>query len=352
MAFLTIKNARIAGLSASVPANVEDNLKSGLFASAEDAERFIESTGVASRHVVKGDICSSDLCLAAAEKLIAELGWKKEEIDCLAFLSQTPDYISPATSCILQDRLGLSKDCMAFDISMGCSGWVYGLSMVASLVSSSGVKKALLLVGDTCTRTKSPYDNGSYALFGDAGSATAVVYDPEAPAMYFDMHTDGSGAGAIMIRDGGFRHPFSAESLVFHECEDGVKRCNIHSVMDGSSVFIFGISKAPHSIKALLEHFNLDKEQVDYFVMHQANLMMNEKIRKKLDIPAEKAPYIHHDFGNTSGVSIPLAIAVKLRNEIAAGKCRIVGCGFGVGLSWGTVYFELDKAVCPELTEI
>lgn len=295
---------------------------------------------------------SSDLCFSAAEQLLEKLAWERSEIDCLIFVSQTPDYILPATACILQEKLGLGQHCVAFDISLGCSGWVYGLSVVSSMLSAGRFRKALLLVGDTVTKTKSSQDPATFPLFGDAGTATALEFDETASDICFDLNSDGGNADAIIIRDGGFRHPFSESSLVVEKKGDGGIRNNLQSYLDGASVFTFGISKPPKSIKGLLEKSGISVDDVSAFFVHQANKMMNEKIRKKCGIPSEKYPYILNDFGNTSSTSIPLSVVLNSELLSTSGGGYAVGCGFGVGLSWGSVVFDGKNICCPDLLEI
>jgi len=353
MAFRIINNVNIKGISACVPVCTENNLDLELFNNSEEAQKFIEATGVRIRHLVKDTgLCTSDLCCSAASRLMSELGWSPESIDCLIFVSQTPDYILPATSCILQDRLGLSQDCYALDISLGCSGWVYGLSVIASLISGGNMKKGLLLVGDTTTVTKSHKDKSTYPLFGDAGTATAIEYAEETKDMIFNFGTDGKGFEAIIIPDGGFRNFFNNNSFLEEEIEPGIIRHRLHSILNGPAVFTFGISKAPKSVNSLLEKYRLSKEEIDYYVFHQANMFMNEKIRAKLKIQPEKVPYSLDEFGNTSSASIPLTIVTRLAVELRHEKKKILACAFGVGLSWASVVFEVSDLVCPELTEI
>ena len=352
MAILHTKNIKIKGIAACVPSYREDNKTLPLFSNNEEADRFITTTGIEFRHVVKDSgICTSDLCYEAAEKLIAELNWAKDEIDCLIFVSQTPDYLLPATSCILQNRLGLTNDCYAMDISLGCSGWVYGLSTIASLLSTGSMKKGLLLTGDTASPTKSPKDKSAYPLFGDAGTATAVEFEEGADGIRFHLGTDGKNAMAIMVPDGGFRNFFNEKSLEYTEVEPGIMRNRLQSVLDGPLVFTFGITKAPRSVNTLLEHFQLKKEDMDYFVFHQANLMLNEKIRSKLKIEPEKVPYSLSEYGNTSSASIPLTIVAQLRNKLNGTKKNIVTCAFGVGLSWASAAFITENLVCPPIIE-
>lgn len=350
MAFQKIENVKITGIAACVPDNSLDNMDLALLGDSSDRAKFVETTGIAKRYTVADkNICTSDLCFEAAEKLIKELDWNKEEIDCLIFVTQTPDYILPATSCVLQHRLGLSTECFTLDISLGCSGWVYGLATISQLLSSGNFKKGLLLVGDTVTVTKSDRDKSTYPLFGDAGTATALEFDNSASPMHFHTSTDGSGYKSIIIEDGGFRNFFKPESLLVKETEPGVFRNNLQSYLNGADVFIFGITKAPKSIKDLMAHFKLNKEQIDFLILHQANKLMNDKIRKKVGIEEDKVPYSLDEFGNTSSASIPLTIVTRLNNQLENTRKRFLACGFGVGLSWGSVYFETENLICPQI---
>jgi 3-oxoacyl-[acyl-carrier-protein] synthase-3 len=352
MAYQKIKQVRISGIAACVPGKSEENKSLSFFSRPGDYERFVATTGIERRRLAEAGVCTSDLCYVAAQKLIDELGWEKSEIGCLVFVTQTPDYVLPATSCILQERLGLSKDTMAMDISLGCSGWVYGLTTIASLVAQGSMRKALLLVGDTVSVTKSSKDKTTYPMFGDAGTATALEFDPEAPDIDACLFTDGGRHEVIMIRDGGYRHPFSSDSLVEREYENGGIRNNLQSYLDGTSVFTFGISQAPQCVSRLLSHCGIAGNDVDLYVFHQANLLMNEKIRMKMKIPPEKVPYVLKDFGNTSSASIPLALVVKEAAALRSRSLQIVACGFGVGLSWGAVHFKTDSVVCCDLLEL
>jgi 3-oxoacyl-[acyl-carrier-protein] synthase-3 len=319
----------------------------------EDRVTLISSIGVERKRIVDSYTCTSDLCFKAAEKLIEELSWEKSEIDCLIFVTQTPDYILPATSCILQHRLGLSTECYAQDISSGCSGWVYGMSVISSIVfaGDGDFRKALLLVGDTTSKLTSKEDKSTWPLFGDAGTATALEYIAGNEGLKFHLGTDGEGADAIIIKDGGYRNCFSADSLKIVSYEEGISRTNLQVYLDGMNVFSFAISRGPQSVNKLLENFGIDKDSVDYFTFHQANLYLNEKIRKKLKLESEKVPNSMKNFGNTSSATIPLTMVTELREDLKSKKLNHIGCAFGVGLSWGSVYFSTDQIVCPELIE-
>ncbi|MCM1483319.1 MAG: ketoacyl-ACP synthase III [Muribaculaceae bacterium] len=346
MAYLKIDNVKIAGISTAVPKKVQSNLgansSEGVSYNADD---FINTTGVRERRNDKA-LHTSDLCTAAAEKLIESLGWDKKEIDALILVTQTGDYILPATSCILQDRLGLSKECYCADLGLGCSGWVYGLSNIASMMQTGNIRKALLLVGDT--GLFSPDDD---LLFGSAGTATALEYEEGASPMFFNMGTDGSGYDAIIIPHGGAKHPFSQESLELHEIE-GHWYNSIQSQMKGMDVFSFGITTAPKAVRNLAKRYGFEVSDADYLVLHQANKKMNDMIVKKLKFTPETAPISLDEFGNTSCASIPVTLVTRLSDRLRNGNVKIMACGFGVGLSWGAAFFETDGIMVPNLIEL
>ncbi len=351
MAFLEIQNVEIVGIAACVPKTIEENISLEVFQEGE-AERFISGTGVERRRVADQETTTSDLCYHAAEKLIQDLNWSKSNIDCLIFVTQTPDYILPATACVLQQRLGLNEECYAIDVSLGCSGWVYGASVIAALMQNGNFKKGLLLTGDTILKQSSKQDKSAWPLFGEAGTATAFNFNTNVSTLKFHLATDGSGFGAIIIPEGGYRNQFSEKSLLNEEIESGITRNKTQLILNGMDVFSFGINKAPETIEKLCQHFSIDKETVDYFVFHQANLFMNEKIRKKLKLPAEKVPYSLKNFGNTSSATIVLTIITQLADKIKDGTHSFIACGFGVGLSWGSINFETKNLVCSDLIEI
>lgn len=352
MAFLNISNVKISGIASCVPKKKEKNIDSSLFLTKEDAEKFIKNTGIVEKRVVSDDITSADLCYHAAKKLIADLNWNKEDIDCLIFISQTPDYIVPATSCILQHRLGLSKECHSFDVTLGCSAWVYGLSIIGSLLSSGDLKKGLLLVGETTTKTKSRQDKSTYPLFGDAGSATAIEFAENSIGFKIHSGTDGSKFEAINIPDGGFRNKTSLESLNTIEIEPGVIRNKLQYIMDGAAVFTFTITTVPKSISKLMETNSIKNEDIDYLLLHQANKLIVDKVSNKLKFDENKVPTSYENFGNTSCSSIPLTMVTEISNDLQTKNLKLIACGFGGGLSWSTAYFETENIICPDLIEI
>jgi 3-oxoacyl-[acyl-carrier-protein] synthase-3 len=348
-----LNNVVIRGISACVPKNKVSNLDYSLL-TLEERKKFVKTTGIEFRHIAEEDQCTSDFCYYAAKGLIDELKWEKDEIEILLFVSQTADYPFPATSIILQDRLGLLKSCVAFDINLGCSGYVYGLGVISSMISSMKIKKGLLLVGETASKTTTITDKSAYPLLGDAGTATALEFVEDSGIMYFDFGCDGSGHKTILMKSGniGGRFPVTQESLKLKNIDRGIERSDLHVVLEGIDIFNFSLREVPKTIKLLIEKFNIDINDIDAFILHQANFIMNDIIRKKLNIKVEKVPYSLKEFGNTSSASIPLTIVHKLRERVKNGKMKLLLCGFGVGLSWGTIILDVEKIVCPEIIEI
>lgn len=352
MAKISINNVAIRGISACVPQHVEENDTLSVFSEGE-AERVIAQSGIERKHKV-GDtsITASDMCEKAFLRLIKELGWNVSSIDLLGFVTLTPDYLEPPTACIMHGRLGLSEKCLSLDLTQGCPGWINGIVTVASLLSHGSIKRAVLLNGDTASRMRSPYDKESVPLFGDAGVATALEYEEGAPAIQFDFGSRGKDWNAIFRPAGGFRSPITKDSLDFKEIAPHISRRDVDAIMDGMSVFSFGISTAPQSVQSLCAHFGINLDGIDYFIMHQANKFLNERIRKKLKIATEKTPYSLKDYGNTSGASIPLTIVTQCHKEFSSRELDNIACAFGVGLAWGSMHFHTNHIVCPEILYI
>lgn len=351
MGVFSINDIIIKGISCCVPKNKERNIDLDIL-TKEEIQKFIDVTGVEERRIAAKEICTSDLCCESAEKLIKDLNWQKDEIEILVFVSQTGDYILPISAAILQDRLGLSTNCIAFDVPLGCSGYVYGMSIIAGMMKAAGLKKGLLLAGDTISKIVSDKDKSTLPLFGDAGSATAFELSENNGNWLFDLGTDGSGYKTIIVPDGGSRNRINADSLEIKIIEEGISRNSCDLVLDGMDVFGFGISQGPKTVNKLLEKYAIDKEKIDYFIFHQANLMMNKMIAKKLKLPVEKVPYSLQHFGNTSSATIPLTIVTELKDKIENKSSNLLMCGFGVGLSWGTVFVEDCKIEVLELIEL
>lgn len=346
MAQFSVQGMRISGIAAAVPSASESNYDYSRITEQERA-MLVKTTGVEIRHLAPPGMATSDLCQAAAEKILAELNWERSEIDLLVFVSQSPDYFLPATAIVLQGKLGLPKSTAAFDMSLGCSGYVYGLSVVATMMSSGGFRKALLLAGDISSSGVTPTDKSTWPLFGDAGTATAIEYDPEAKS-WFNLQSDGTGYEAIIIPDGGLRNPLNDKTFITEEPEPGIVRHRRNLWLNGLDVFNFSVREAPPNVSAVMNFAGTDVEHTDFFVFHQANRLMLETIRKKLKVPPEKTAYSLGKFGNTSSASIPLTIVSELQKEALEPQSWVFS-GFGVGLSWASVCLSTSKIVCPEV---
>lgn len=348
MASIRNKGVGIKAIAACVPSKKIYNKDLGYLIPDEEIEKTINSIGIHEKRFAEPEICASDLCVKAARKLIDENDIDKASIDMVLFLSQTADYKIPATSPLIQSRLGLPATTACIDLSLGCSGYVYALSTAFAYASMDGIDRVLLLVGETFSKIVSPYDKVNAPLYGDAGTAT-LIEKGDYNASFFDLCSDGSGAEAVMIKAGGCRFPATAENLQEEEKENGNKRSDNQVFMDGMDVFNFALKVVPKSIKKMMETSGKNNDTLDYLVFHQANRFMTDFFVKKLKFPSGKVPYCIDRFGNTSSASIPLTIASELSGNL--NRKSIIMCGFGAGLSWGTVYTELNNCKVSSLID-
>jgi 3-oxoacyl-[acyl-carrier-protein] synthase-3 len=352
MALLQYKGVGIRGMSACVPANTINNLEYTAHFSAEEARDITEKTGIKQRRHALPGVTASDLCYHAAEKLIADLQVDKAEIDLLVFVSQTPDYRMPASSILLQNRLGLPMQTMAFDISLGCSAFVYALSVVYALMERSGLRKALLLDGETRSRVYSAKDRKTAFLFGDGGTATLIERGEQFGSSYFSLNSDGSREDLIKMKAGGYRYPSTIETITEKVVDEyGNIRSEEHGYMEGADVFNFVLREIPPDIKRIEAFSGLSMQSMDYCLFHQANEYMNSYLAKKLKLPAEKVPSCIAQFGNTSSVSIPLTIVSQLQGKLQGAHPAML-CGFGVGMSWATAFLQFSDCYISDLVEI
>lgn len=351
MSYLNIHNIKIQGVTVCIPQNVVENMDYETVP-AEQRGKFVEAIGIERRRVADTDVCTSDLCQKAAENLLQKIGWERESVDLLIFITQTPDYKMPATSCVLQERLGLPKTTMTLDISQGCSGYVYGLGVAGSLISAGTLKRCLLLVGNTQSKNLNYKDKSVYPLFSDAGSATAIEYSPEGGDTFkLSYGTDGSGEKTIIIPDGGYRNMVSPESFKEEEFEGGIIRNRLNLIMQGDDVFAFVISNIPRFVKDLYEHFGIDAEEIDYYLLHHASKFVCQKLIKKLHISEGKAPLLLKDYGNISNASIPL-LFTHIASDITTKQMNLFVSGFGVGLSLGVGVINVGNFKCADLIEM
>jgi 3-oxoacyl-[acyl-carrier-protein] synthase-3 len=352
MSFLTIEKVKMVGVGACVPSTIEENISLSIFSDSNEAAKVIASTGIERKRVVKAGTTASDLSYQAINKLLEQLQWSADSVDALIYVCTSRDYIAPITSAILQDRLGLRQDCYCLDLPLGCSGWVYGMSNLASLLSHGQLKRGLLVCAETNSLNRSPKDKTVKPLFGDAATVTALEYDAtyDKP-LQFSFGVDGSGYKAVWTEYGGTRNPITPESIQEREIAPGIVRRGIDMVVNGLDVFAFAIKVPPRSLLEFVEHFNINIEEVDYLFLHQANKFIDERIRKRLKMPEEKLPLCLQDFGNTNSASIPLAMVVCKAEELKNKDNDCLGCGFGVGLAWGSIHYHADHLKAVVFTE-
>lgn len=349
MATITYNNVGIRAIAACVPSKKVYNKDLGYLIPKEEIEKTIHSIGIEEKRIADESTCASDLCFKAAEKLLEDNKIEKDSIDMLLFLSQTPDYKIPATSPILQHRLGLPMTTACLDLSLGCSGFVYALSTAYAYASMPGINRVLLLVGETFSKIVSPYDKVNAPLYGDAGTATLVEKGNYGLSL-FELMTDGSGAEAVIIPAGQCRKPASVENLEIEEKEEGNRRSDSQIYMNGMDVFNFTLRVVPKAVKRVAGGASVELSELDYLIFHQANRFMTDFFVKKLKFDSSKVPYCIDRFGNTSSSSIPLNIVSELEGKLDGHKKAIM-CGFGAGLSWATAYVEFINCHVSPLIE-
>jgi 3-oxoacyl-[acyl-carrier-protein] synthase-3 len=352
MANIAYNNVKIIGMSACVPRNISSNTDLLKDYPIEESNKIINNIGIKEKRYVDNETTASDLCFKSAETLLNEMNIDRSSIDMLIFLSQLPDYKIPATSPILQDRLGLSKDTACFDISLACSGYVYALSNAFAYASQNGINRVLLLVGETFSKIVSPKDRVNAPLYGDAGTATLIEKTTDANSeVFFSLYSDGSGFRSIVIEAGGARCPTNSTNIIPVEKEDGNIRSDSQVYMDGLEVFNFTLKVVPTSINEILKKTNKEKDQIDYYLFHQANKFMIDFFVKKLKIDPLKVPISLDAFGNVSSPTIPLTIVSRLKNELHLANKQILLSGFGAGLSWGAAILNLTNCHISDLIE-
>ncbi|MDC7676960.1 ketoacyl-ACP synthase III [Asticcacaulis machinosus] len=343
----------IKGVRVCVPKDIRRLEDEDLFPEAKDRDRLTGSIGVIERRVAREGVTTSDLCEQAGMNLLAELGWAKDSIDVLIMVTQSPDYVIPATACTLQTRMGIGN-CLAFDINLGCSGYPYGLWTAASLLKTLTVEgrpaRALVLAGDISTVKLLKDDKATVPLFGDAGSATALEVDDAGGIWHGVFGTDGSGAEHIMVKAGAMRRSLvpTDEPQSPEEQAALYKESRLH--LNGAEVFNFTLRAVPALAKELFETAGITADDVDYVVLHQANAFMLNHLRKKIGLPEEKVPIALGAYGNTSSASIPLAMASHLSEALTQPQ-RLVMMGFGVGWSWGAVRLDMAAIPAPKIDE-
>lgn len=348
MAAIRYNKVGIRAMAACVPSEVVYNRDLNSIMPEEDVEKMMAFVGIKERRICADDVFASDLCYRAAVRLMEDNDVDPRSIDMVLFMSQGADYRIPATACILQHRLGLSEDCAAMDLSLGCSGYVYALSAAMAYASMDGIDRVLLLDGEAFSKIVNPMDKVNAPLYGDAGTAT-LIEKGDYGTSTFILHTDGSGEDAVKI-PAGMRHPLTPESLVVTEREDGNRRSDVQVYMDGMEVFNFALRVVPKGVRELMKATGMQLDEIDYLVFHQSNRFMTDFFIKKLKFSPERVPYCIERFGNTSSASVPLTIVSELGGKLTQ-PTKVVMCGFGAGLSWGTAMVEFQDCRISALTE-
>ena len=340
MAIASTRPARIRAICSSVPERLFDNLKETTAFDPKDVEKVVKLAGVRTRHMASDQLCSSDLCAAAAKRVLERLDWDPHTVDALIFVTQSQDYLLPSTACLVQHWLGLSDACAAFDVGLGCSGYPYGLWLASMMLAGGGPKRVLLLHGETPTRFSDRSDRSVALLFGDAGSATALEPGGEGDNWCFSLHTDGSGWRDLIIEGGGFRDRFPVDAKK-------------HFVsMNGAGIFNFAIRRIPPTIQETLTAAGVTRESIDYFILHQSNLFIMRHLAQKMGIPEDKMPLSIEKFGSAGGPSVPLTLTQGGIARPADRSLRLLLVGYGVGLSWGSALISLPPDAVLDHVEV
>lgn len=327
-----MKKAYIKSLDYYLPEKVVTNEELVTEFPEWTVEKIADKVGVKKRHVAVDGETAADLAVKAAEKLFAEnQNISKDSIDFVIFCTQSPDYILPTSACIIQRRLGLRNDIGAFDFNLGCSGYIYGLSIAKGLIAGNIATNVLLLTGETYSKHLHPRDKGNRTIFGDAATATIVSTDGFAEICEFVLGTDGQGAENLIIKSGGARCPDNVNDLAFDE--NGNPHSSDYLYMNGSEIFRFTQKIVPSAVYQTLKKNNINFDDLNHVVFHQANSYMLQFLRRKMKIPENKFYIDMKNFGNTVSNSIPITLSNAYNQGTLDGQILI--CGFGVGYSWG-----------------
>lgn len=352
MAFLKFKGIGISAMAGAVPKHIIKNLEYTEFFPEEQVKEVVEKVGVYERRFADAATCSSDLCFAAAQKLIIDNDIDRSEIDLLVFISQMQDYRMPATACTLQHRLGLNNSCIAFDVNLGCSAFIYGMSVVYSMMQTGAIRKALILDGETRSKVYGPRDRRSAFIFGDGGVAALVERSERFGETTLSLNTDGSRADLIMIKAGGYRHMSTPETLKERVVDQyGNMRSEEQGYMKGGDVFNFVIREIPRDIKKTIAEAGITTNDINFFCFHQANNFINSYIAKKMKLDVDKIPHTIEKFGNTSSVSVPLTIVSELKGKME-GQKRLMMSAFGVGMTWATGVVSFCDTRISDVVEV
>ena len=342
MPYFQYKNIKIAAIASAVPTNVVRSTDFNDKFTAEGVEKFVGMTGVREHRATGEHQTASDLGYAAAEKILTEKNVDRNSIGAVIFGAHSTDYRRPATACVLHKRLGLGKECAAFDVSLGCSAFVYCIQAAAAMMQCSNIDKALVIVGETMTKMVNENDKSAVMLFGDAGAAALLEKTEDACEIKGLLRSDGNGYRAIIAPAGGFRNMTASDEPMLWQ--DGNPRTLYNTNMNGTDVFAFTISDVPRAIKDFLKISETTIEDYDCYAMHQANQFIHKQLAKKLKMNVDKMPLCLDRYGNTSAPAIPLTLCDAYGECSEEREMNVLMCGFGVGLSWGVFSARINTA--------
>jgi len=301
-------------------------------------DKVAQKVGVNNRHLADTDETAGDMAEKAAKRLFCEYGIDPKNIDFLLFCTQSPDYFLPSTACVLQDRLGIPTSAGAFDYDLGCSGCIYGLAVAKGLIAAGIAKNVLLLTAETYNKYLHPSDKSNRSIFGDGAAACLISTDGFAKIGDFVLGTDGSGADKLIVRTGAARSP--KPTGIMNIDDEGHNRFDDYLYMNGGGIFNFTLDAVPLMMKELLKKSRMTKDDIDYFVFHQANKFMLNTIRKVCELPKDRFYINLSESGNTVSSTILIGLKDCLTTQTIHPDMKVMIAGFGVGLSWGGVILQ------------
>ena len=343
MAFWNIKNVSLRGVTGTVPNHPVKSADLPIF-NQEEADTFDKTVGILSRYIAPEDVCASDLCQDAGERLLAALGWEKETVDVLLFVSVTGDYKTPPTSAILQDRMGLPNATFVLDVPMGCCGCIYGITVAGNLLSAGTAKRALVLVGDTAMRMGSTKDKSRMPLFGDSGTAMALEFDSTAEDIVIEMNTLGSGYQALMTPHGGYRHPVTKESFEYEDFGNGIIRAPKDALINGMDVFSFAISKPPISVSTAKAYQGIDNIEIKTRP-NTEELIEGLKTRDISRIEKNMVNVLE----NYTLMEYPTVVYTKNKMQELCGERAVLMSGSGPSVYGLTDSIRQSRSICDEM---
>jgi 3-oxoacyl-[acyl-carrier-protein] synthase-3 len=331
-------NSFIKGISYYLPNDILPNEKLIQNFPEWTIEKIVEKLGIKERHIAAENETALDMAVHAANNLFNEYNIDKSDIDFVLLCTQSPDYFLPTSACILQDRLNLGTNCGALDFNLGCSGFVYGLSLAKGLIAGNIAKNILLITSETYSKHLHPKDKGNRTIFGDAAAVTLISTEGIAEILDFSLGTDGKGCENLIVKSGALRNPQKTSRFKFDDSGNPISDDYLY--MNGSEIFNFTLESVPALVNDVLSRNSLRKEDIDLYVFHQANKYMLQFLRKKIKIPEDKFYYCLEKFGNTVSSTIPIALREAQKENLLKGNVLLAG--FGVGYSWGGVVLKIE----------